>query len=110
MRAYNTTADAADAWEVTPDTVRRWVDAGRARATRTATGRLRFSAAEIERLRPQRRIIETNMRAIHDAAIERMRRRVREYEAAKHARQNLADPLNTAHDISLPPVASNTKD
>jgi hypothetical protein len=50
------------------------------------------------------------MRAIHDAAIERMRRRVREYEAAKHARQNLGNSLDTTHAYSLPPVASNTKD
>lgn len=38
--AYVTTTEASRTLGVTPQTIRRWIDAGHVRAVRTATGRL----------------------------------------------------------------------
>lgn len=45
-----TSRELAARLAVTPETIRRWVKAGRAEAHRTPTGQLRFLACEVGRL------------------------------------------------------------
>jgi putative two-component system response regulator len=46
-----TLSEAADALDVSPSTLRRWADAGRIVALRTAGGHRRFAVSEVRRLR-----------------------------------------------------------
>ena len=48
-----TTATAAKSLDVSPGTVRRWVDLGLVQARVTVGGHRRISAAEVERLKEQ---------------------------------------------------------
>lgn len=86
---WYTVQEAAERWTVTPNTVRRWVQVGKATAGRTAGGHIRIHEDEVERLEPKPKLPASERTPIITDEIRANLRRYMREGARKDSREFL---------------------